>query len=153
MPDGEKELMNPSHFKAHFFEPKIVGFLCHWCAYEGADAAGRARLDTPVNLHVVRVMCSGRVDPQFIMQAFADGADGVMVMGCPMESCHYRTGNHQALKRIELLKTLLTPFGIAPERLQLVWVGADDANGFVEHVSRVTQALRSLGPIGRKVTP
>lgn len=135
------------------FEPKIIGFLCHWCSYEGADAAGRARLDYPANLHVVRLMCSGRLDPQFVMKAFAQGADGVMIMGCPLGTCHYRSGNTQALKRIELIKALLPPFGISPERVRLAWVSADDAKGFVRHVSEMVDTLRGLGPIGRKVLP
>lgn len=135
------------------FEPKIIGFLCHWCAYESADAAGRARLDVPANLRVVRVMCSGRVAPHFILKAFASGADGVIVMGCPLDSCHYRSGNHQALKRIRLLIPLLDPLGVAPERLQLVWVSSDDTSGFIDHVSKMTEILRPLGPIGRKVNP
>ncbi len=126
------------------YEPRIIGFLCHWCACAGADAAGRARSPYPANLLVVRVMCSGRVDPQFILQAFQEGADGVIILGCPSGSCHYKTGNAQALKRFKLLETILPPLGVDPRRLRLAWVGAEDAAGFVETVSEMTSALRLL---------
>ncbi len=129
------------------FEPRIIGFLCHWCAYAGADAAGRARSPYPDNIRVIRVMCSGRVDPQFILQAFQEGADGVIILGCPPGSCHYKTGNIQTLKRFKLLKTILPALGVDSRRLRLAWVGAEDAAGFVKAVSEMTTALRPLGPL------
>lgn len=129
------------------FEPKIIGFLCQWCAYAGADAAGRGRIAYPSNLRVVRVMCSGRVDPEFVLKAFAAGADGVIVLGCPDGNCHYKSGNLQAMKRIAVLKTLLVSLGIEPLRLHLAWTGADDADGFVRIVIEATGAIRQLGPL------
>ncbi len=135
------------------FEPSIIGFLCHWCAYECADAVGRSRSQYPANLHIVRVMCSGRVAPHFIMNAFKEGADGVIVMGCPMDSCHYRSGNAQALKRMTLLRSLLPAFGIDTERLQFAWVGAGDTKEFIHRISSMVGALRALGPVGRRAVP
>lgn len=129
------------------FDPKIIGFLCQWCAYAGADAAGRGHHVYPENLRVVRVMCSGRVDPEFVLKSFAAGADGVIILGCPEGSCHYKSGNIQTMKRIELLKTLLAPLGIEPARLHLAWVGADDAAGFVRIVTETTATIRRLGPV------
>jgi F420-non-reducing hydrogenase iron-sulfur subunit len=138
--------------KPHF-QPRIIGFLCHWCSYECADALGRSRSTYPANLQIVRLMCSGRVAPQFIMKAFEKGADGVIVMGCPLGDCHYRSGNAQTLKRLTFLKTMLPHFGIAGERLQIAWVGANDTTDFIHHISTMANTLQALGPIGRKVVP
>jgi F420-non-reducing hydrogenase iron-sulfur subunit len=129
------------------FEPKIIGFLCQWCADAGADAAGRGRVVYPANLRAVRVLCSGRVDPEFVLKAFAAGADGVIIIGCPEGSCHYKRGNIETMKRMELLKTLLIPLGIEPDRLRLAWVGADDAAGFAGIVTEMTRATQDLGPL------
>ncbi len=129
------------------FEPKIVGFLCNWCAYEGADSAGRAQKAYPHNLSVIRVMCSGRVDPQFIIKAFKEGADGVMVLGCHPGDCHYKEGNCQALKRYVILKKVLAQFGIAPERLKLDWVSANEGDKFVEVVSGLVKKIKNIGPL------
>jgi len=102
------------------FEPKIIGFLCNWCAYAGADLAGVSRIQYPPNIRIIRVMCSGRVDPAFILEAFKDGADGVLVAGCHLPSdCHYISGNFKALRRVTLLKRVLKTLGIEPERLWL----------------------------------
>lgn len=129
------------------FEPKIVGFLCNWCSYEGADAAGRARKVYPPNLQVVRVMCSGRVDPQFVLKAFKEGADGVIILGCHIGDCHYKTGNIQALKRYQLFKRVLADFGIDPERFRLDWISAGEKEKFVEVVTKMVETVRGLGPL------
>lgn len=129
------------------FEPKLVGFLCNWCSYEGADAAGRARLTYPPNLRVVRVMCSGRVDPQFVMKAFKEGADGVIILGCHLGDCHYKEGNYHALKRYSFLKRLLHDLGIEPERFKIDWISAGDKDKFVHLVSEMVEQTRRLGPL------
>jgi len=128
------------------FEPHIIGFLCNWCSYEGADSAGRARLVYPANLKVIRVMCSGRTDPMFILEAFNVGADGVLILGCPPGSCHYKTGNVEALKRVKVLKKVLAQFGIAEDRLRIDWISAGEAEKFVEVVSKMVENVRRLGP-------
>jgi F420-non-reducing hydrogenase iron-sulfur subunit len=129
------------------FEPIIVGFLCHWCAYEGADAAGRARKPYPSNLRVVRVLCSGRTDPQFVIQAFKEGADGVLILGCHPGDCHYKEGNFQTLKRYKLLKKMLPQFGVEEERLRLDWISATEGDRFAEVVSEMVEQVRRLGPL------
>jgi len=129
------------------FEPKLVGFLCNWCAYEGADAAGRARKIYASNLHVVRVMCSGRVDPQFVIQAFKEGADGVIILGCHLGDCHYKEGNVYALKRYHVLKRVLADLGIEEERFKLDWISAGDKDKFVDVVSEMVEQVRRLGPL------
>jgi F420-non-reducing hydrogenase iron-sulfur subunit len=131
------------------FEPKIIGFLCNWCSYEGADSAGRARKAYPANLRVVRVMCSGRVDPQFILEAFKEGADGVMILGCHPGDCHYKEGNLQALKRYGVLKSVLGQFGIEKDRLRLDWISAGEGDKFVQVVSDMTERMKQLGPLHR----
>lgn len=131
------------------FEPKIIGFLCNWCSYEGADAAGRARKAYPANLRVVRVMCSGRVDPQFILEAFKEGADGVMILGCHPGDCHYKEGNLQMLKRYAVLKRVLGQFGIEEDRLRLDWISAGEGDKFVKVVCEMTERMRQLGPLPR----
>ena len=109
------------------FEPKIVGFLCNWCAYAGADLAGVSRIQYPPNIRVIRVMCSGRIDPAFILEALKNGADGVLVAGCHLPSdCHYLSGNFKALRRVTLLKKVLKDFGIEPERVWMEWVSASE---------------------------
>jgi F420-non-reducing hydrogenase iron-sulfur subunit len=129
------------------FEPKIVGFLCNWCAYEGADAAGRARKPYPANLRVIRVLCSGRTDPQFVMEAFKEGADGVLILGCHPGDCHYKEGNFQTLKRYAMLKRILGQFGIEGARFQLDWISPSERDRFVEVVSRMVDQVRALGPL------
>jgi len=129
------------------FEPKIIGFLCNWCSYEGADSAGRAGKAYPANLKVIRVMCSGRIDPQFVIKAFRDGADGVMILGCHPGECHYKEGNYQALRKYILLKKMLTQFGIEEERIRLHWVSASECDQFVKVVSEMVKDMRQLGPL------
>lgn len=134
------------------FEPIIVGFLCNWCAYEGADAAGRARKPYPVNLRVIRVLCSGRIDPQFVMEAFKEAVDGVLILGCHPGDCHYKEGNFQTLKRYTMLKRMLVQFGVEGDRLRLDWISAGEPDKFVEVVSEMVEKVRRLGPLVRKVT-
>ena len=131
------------------FEPRIIGFLCNWCSYEGADSAGRARKEYPANLRVVRVLCSGRTDAQFIIEAFKEGADGVMILGCHPGDCHYKEGNLHALKRYTMLKRMLEQFGIEQDRLRLDWISAGERDKFVEVVSQMVEKLRRLGPLPR----
>ena len=131
------------------FEPKIIGFLCNWCSYEGADAAGRARKCYPSNLRVIKVMCSGRVDPQFVLEAFQAGADGVIILGCHPGDCHYKEGNVQALKRYTMMKPLLAGFGIEGDRFRLDWISASEQDKFVQVVSDMTERIRELGPVFR----
>lgn len=128
------------------FEPKIMGFLCNWCSYAGADLAGVSRIQYPPNIRIIRVMCSGRVDPAFILEAFKDGADGVLVAGCHLPSdCHYMSGNFKVLRRITLLKKLLQDFGIEPERLRLEWISASEGDKFATIVRSMVEQLKKLG--------
>lgn len=131
------------------FEPVIIGFLCNWCAYEGADAAGRARKAYPVNLRVIRVLCSGRTDPQFVLEAFKEGADGVLILGCHPGECHYKEGNFQTLKRYTILRKMIVQFGIEEDRLRLDWVSASEGDKFVEVVTDMVEQVRKLGPLAR----
>ena len=132
------------------FEPKIVGFLCNWCSYEGADSAGKGQKEYPPNVRIVRVMCSGRIDPQFVLKAFQEGADGVMVLGCHPGDCHYKEGNYNALRRHTILKKLLAQFGIEAERLRLDWVSASEGDKFVQVVTEMVSKIKALGPFGQQ---
>ncbi|MEK7409719.1 MAG: hydrogenase iron-sulfur subunit, partial [Acidobacteriota bacterium] len=114
------------------YEPRIVGFLCNWCSYTGADLAGTSRMKSAPNLRIVRVMCSGRVDPSFILRAFQLGADGVLVAGCHPGDCHYQEGNFKALRRMTFLKRLLNDFGIDERRLRLEWISASEGEKFAK---------------------
>ena len=129
------------------FEPKIIGFLCNWCAYAGADLAGVSRIQYPPNIRIIRVMCSGRIDPAFILEALKDGADGVLVAGCHLPSdCHYISGNFKALRRITLLKKVLKDFGIEPGRVRLEWVSASEGDRFAAIVRDMVEEIKKLGP-------
>ena len=128
------------------FEPRIVGFLCEWCAYTGADLAGTSRLKYPTNVDIIRVMCSGRVDPTFILKAFELGADGVLVCGCHPGDCHYSEGNYKAARRMPLLQTMLEAFGIEPQRFRLEWVSASEGEKFASIVREMTAQIKELGP-------
>lgn len=135
------------------FEPKIVGFLCNWCTYAGADLAGISRLQYPTNIRIIRVMCSGRIDPAFILEAFKTGADGVLVSGCHLPGdCHYIAGNFKANRRIALLKRVLAQYGIEPERLRLEWISASEGDRFAKTVEEMTEQIRKLGPTPLKNT-
>ena len=129
------------------FEPKIIGFLCNWCSYTGADLAGVSRIKSAPNVRILRTMCSGRVDPAFILKAFQLGADGVIVMGCHLGDCHYQEGNYKTIRRIPFLKHLIKDFGIDPRRLRLEWVSASEGDKFAKVVNEMTEEIRHLGPL------
>jgi F420-non-reducing hydrogenase iron-sulfur subunit len=128
-------------------DPKIVAFLCNWCSYECADAVGRAQEEYPSNLRVVRVMCSGRIDPLFVLDAFQKGASGVLVLGCHLGDCHYKEGNFQAVKRHILLQGLLQQFGIENDRFVLDWVSATETEKFCKIVSAMVGKVRQMGQL------
>ncbi|MBO8169527.1 MAG: hydrogenase iron-sulfur subunit [Thermoanaerobacteraceae bacterium] len=132
------------------FEPLLVAFLCHWCAYTGADFAGSAGIKYPASVRIVRVMCTGRVDPLFVLKAFREGADGVLVSGCHPGDCHYVDGNIKAMRREPLLAAMLEQLGIERERFQLVWVSASEGEKFARVVTEMTDTLRELGPLNLK---
>jgi F420-non-reducing hydrogenase iron-sulfur subunit len=129
------------------YEPKLVGFLCNWCSYAGADLAGVSRFQYPTNLRVIRVMCSGRVHPAHILEAFKDGADGVLVAGCHIPTdCHYISGNFKAQRRVVMVKKLMEQLGIEPERLRLEWISAAEGDKFAKTIREMTEDLKKLGP-------
>ena len=128
------------------FEPRIVGFCCNWCAYAGADLAGVSRIQYPPNLRMIRVMCSGSVDPEHILEAFRRGADGVFVGGCHPGDCHYMNGNYKTLRKVKLLQRLLAQLGLEPERLRLDWVSAAEGQRFARVVTDFTETVGQLGP-------
>ncbi|MCC6485276.1 MAG: hydrogenase iron-sulfur subunit [Armatimonadetes bacterium] len=127
-------------------EPRILGILCNWCSYAGADLAGSARLKYPANVRIVRVPCSGRVNPQYVLKGFMRGFDGVLVSGCHPGDCHYAKGNYYARRRLTLLKKFLAKLGIEEERFQFQWVSASEGNLWAESVSEMTERLKKLGP-------
>ena len=129
------------------FEPKILGFLCNWCAYAGADLAGVSRNQYPPNMRVIRVMCSGRVDPLFVLKSFKHGIDGVAVLGCHPGDCHYQTGNYEAENKMRMTKRVLEKIGIEPERLYLDWVSAAEGRRFSEVITAFTTKIQRVGPI------
>lgn len=130
------------------FEPRIVGFLCNWCSYAGADKAGTAQIAYPPNLRVVRVMCTGRVDPQLVLAAYREGADGVVVLACHPGDCHYKEQNYRAIQRHRLLLRMLAPFGIGEERCRLDFVSAAEGEAFARFVTQMTEELKAMGPLG-----
>ena len=129
------------------FEPKIVSFLCNWCSYAGADLAGTSRISYPQNIRIIRVPCSGRVDPLFVVKAFLDGADGVMVLGCHPGDCHYQQGNYYAQRRYAIMHKLLDFTGIESDRLFVDWVSASEGKKFAEVVTKFTRQVKELGPM------
>ncbi len=129
------------------FKPKIIAFVCNWCAYAGADKAGGQKLVYSPNVKLIRVMCSGRVDPQFVLKAFREGADGVMVLGCHPGDCHYRNGNMKALRRMRLLEKMLGQFGVERERFLLDWVSAGESEKFQELSNMMSERVEKLGPL------
>jgi F420-non-reducing hydrogenase iron-sulfur subunit len=128
------------------YQPKIIGFLCNWCSYAGADVAGTSRMSYPYNIRIIRVPCSGRVDPLFVLKCFQSGADGVLVSGCHPGDCHYTEGNYHARRRLALLRDFLDYLGIPKERLRVEWVSASEGQRFAELVSDFTGELTKLGP-------
>ncbi|MEW6363507.1 MAG: hydrogenase iron-sulfur subunit [Acidobacteriota bacterium] len=129
------------------YEPVIVGFLCNWCAYRAADLVGMARSPYAPGIRAIRVMCSSRVDPAFVLKALREGADGVLIVGCHPGECHYVDGNIKAMRRFALLRRVLSQFGVEGERVQLAWAAASEGNAFAEAVNRMTEQLRPLGPL------
>lgn len=127
------------------FEPKIIAFACNWCSYAGADLAGVSRIQYPPTTRIIRVMCSGRVSPMFILEALRSGADGVLVTGCHLGDCHYLSGNEKAIRHVEMARSLLGLLGIQPERLRLEWISAAEGARFAEIVSEFTDQIRELG--------
>jgi len=128
------------------WEPKVVGFLCKWCSYAGADLAGISRKKYPTNVRIIRVPCSGRVDPLFILKALRMGFDGVLVSGCHPGDCHYQTGNYRARRRIAITKKFLEYMGVEPERIQASWVSASEGAKFAEVIAEVTKGLKEIEP-------
>jgi len=131
------------------YQPKVIGFLCNWCSYAGADVAGTSRIDYPHNIRIIRVPCSGRVDPLFVLKCFQRGADGVLISGCHPGDCHYTDGNYHARRRFALLREFLDYLGISKERLRLEWVSASEGQRFADLVSDFTTELANLGPRSR----
>lgn len=129
------------------FEPRIIAFLCYWCSYTGADAAGTARMKYPANADIIRVNCSGRVDPELVLSAFARGADGVLVCGCHVGDCHYIAGNHKTMARMPLVRRVLAELDVEPQRFVHEWISAAEGRKFADLVTRVTEQIRPLGPL------
>jgi F420-non-reducing hydrogenase iron-sulfur subunit len=129
------------------FGPRIVGFLCRWCAYTGADLAGTSRIKYPPNVTPIRVMCSGRVDPVLVMKALASGADGVLIAGCHPGDCHYTNGNVKTIRRFKVLQKMLDQFGVERDRVRLEWVSASEGEKYARVVESMTENLRTLGPL------
>ena len=132
--------------------PKIVAFLCNWCSYTGADLAGTSRMKYASNIRIIRIMCSGRVEPTFVLKAFKEGADGVLICGCHPGDCHYHEGNYKCLRRFHLLQKYLVQMGIPTERLKLEWISASEGVEFAKLVNEFTETLKGLDPSKIKQT-
>jgi len=129
------------------FEPLIIGFTCNWCSYRAADMAGTGRVKYPPNIRLVRLMCSGRLDPTFVLKALSSGADGVLITGCHPGECHYIEQNYKALRRVHLLKRILKPLGIDPQRVKLVWASAAEGVYLAKEITNFVEEIRALGPL------
>ena len=145
MPDNTVNIEKAK--KTEVFEPRIIGFLCNWCSYAGADKAGASQKPYSPNVSVIKVMCSGRIDPQFILEAFEKGADGVMILACHPGDCHYKEGNYRAVQRHRLLLRLLKQFGIEEERCRFDYVSAGEGDRFVSVINETVEAVKKLGPL------
>ena len=152
MPDVDPNLSKVAPFGAEgpAFEPKIVAFFCTWCTYMAADLAGTSRMKYAPNVRVIRVMCSGRIDPQFVLAAFANGADGVLIGGCHSGDCHYQEGNYNCLRRVRLLKRVLDELGIEAERFRLEWISAAEGDRVRVVINDMVEKLKALGPLQMK---
>ncbi|MHC1624677.1 MAG: hydrogenase iron-sulfur subunit [Methermicoccaceae archaeon] len=128
------------------WEPKIVMFACNWCSYGGSDAAGVGRFQQPTTTRIIRVMCSGRIDPSFVMEAFLEGADGVLVTGCHIGDCHYINGNEKTQLRFKFLKRVMNELGLESDRLKLEWISASEGEKFASFVAQSTEEIKKLGP-------
>ena len=142
---------NASDKSDRIWQPKILAFLCNWCSYAGADLAGVSRIQYPSNIRVVRIPCSGRVNPMFILKSLQNGFDGVLVSGCHPGDCHYISGNYVARRKFAVLKTVLEFMGLEPGRVQFSWVSAGEGEKFAQVVTKVTEDVRALGPATRLV--
>jgi len=131
---------------SELWTPQIIGFACNWCTYAGADLAGTSRMEYPANIRLIRLLCTGRLDPTFIFKAFLGGIDGVLVGGCHPGDCHYTSGNYEAQRRIILTKNILKQLGIEPDRLQMEWISASEGARFAQVVIEFTEKIQSLGP-------
>ncbi len=129
------------------FEPNIIGFLCNWCSYAGADLAGTSRMKYPPNLKAIRVMCSGRVDPAFVLEALSRGADGVLIAGCHPGDCHYQSGNYKMNRRMRLLRKLVEELGIEPQRIRFEYISAAEGQKFASVVTEFVTEIKKLGPM------
>jgi F420-non-reducing hydrogenase iron-sulfur subunit len=132
------------------FQPTIVSFLCNWCSYTGADLAGTSRMKYAPNVRIIRVMCSGRVDPTFVLKAFREGADGILICGCHPGDCHYHEGNYKCLRRFQLLQKYIDQMGIHPDRLRLEWISASEGKQFAHLADEMTGTVKKLGPANLK---
>ena len=128
------------------FEPKIVAFLCNWCTYTGADLAGTSRIQYPPNVRIIRLMCSGSVDPTYVLKALLDGADGVFIGGCHPGDCHYQSGNYKARRRFIALKEILKQAGLDEDRVWLRWISASEGQRFADAITSMTEFLKEKGP-------
>jgi len=128
------------------FEPRIIGFFCNWCTYAGADLAGTSRIQYPPNVRVIRLMCSGALDPVYVIKALLEGADGVLIGGCHPGDCHYQSGNYKARRRMAILQSILKQMGFEPERVWLRWISASEGRYFADIVIEMVAKLKELGP-------
>ena len=128
------------------FEPRIVAFLCNWCSYAGADLAGTSRLQYPPNVRIIRLMCSGGLDPMYVFRALLGGCDGILIGGCHPGDCHYTNGNYKARRRVAVLKSILSELGMAEDRVWLRWISASEGGRFAETIQEIVTHLREKGP-------
>jgi len=128
------------------FEPRIIGFFCNWCTYAGADLAGTSRIQYPPNIRVIRLMCSGALDPVYVIKTLLEGADGVLIGGCHPGDCHYQSGNYKARRRVAILQSILKQMGFEPERVWLRWISASEGRYFADIVTEMVEKLKELGP-------
>ena len=129
------------------FDPLIIGFTCNWCSYRAADMAGTARIKYPHNVRLIRLMCSGRLDPSFVLKALASGADGVLITGCHPGECHYLEQNYKAMRRVKLLKRTISQFGINPDRVKLVWASAAEGVRLANEITNYVEEIKKIGPL------
>jgi F420-non-reducing hydrogenase iron-sulfur subunit len=141
-----KNTDNPGKKSSIEWTPRILGLACNWCTYAGADLAGTSRMKYPENIRIIRIMCTGRIDPTFLLQAIFRGVDGILIGGCHPGDCHYQSGNHKARRRVLLTQELLKQFGIRPERIELQWISASESRKFAAVVQEFTEKIRTLGP-------
>ena len=134
------------------YNPQIIAFLCKWCSYTGADLAGTSRMEYKPNVRAIRVMCSGRIEPTFVLKAFRQGADGVLICGCHPGDCHYQEGNYRCLRRFHMLQKYIQQMGIEPERMKLEWISASEGKQYAELINSFTQTISDLGPCRVKET-